>query len=63
LIGCQAVRDIFAAARQTGRSTLLFFDEFESLAAKRGVLLSFKIFAYMMMVQHYFRKGQYRSDR
>mmetsp|Transcript_4712 Transcript_4712/g.7023 ORF Transcript_4712/g.7023 Transcript_4712/m.7023 type:complete len:285 (+) Transcript_4712:1172-2026(+) len=32
----KAVRDIFAAARQTGRSTLLFFDEFESLAAKRG---------------------------
>jgi peroxin-1 len=32
----KAVRELFHRARDTGRPTLLFFDEFESLAPKRG---------------------------
>jgi peroxin-1 len=32
----KAVRELFHRARNTGRPTLLFFDEFESLAPKRG---------------------------
>jgi SpoVK/Ycf46/Vps4 family AAA+-type ATPase len=32
----KAVREIFERARESGRSTLIFFDEFEALASKRG---------------------------
>eukprot|EP01034_Spumella_vulgaris_P021566 gene21566-27604_t len=32
----KAVRELFNRARETGRPTLLFFDEFEALAPKRG---------------------------
>ena len=37
----KAVRELFSAARRSGRPTLLFFDEFESLAAKRGVYVCY----------------------
>ncbi len=41
----QAVRELFSTARRSGRPTLLFFDEFESLAAKRGIGELSKLFS------------------
>lgn len=32
----KAVRDLFDKARESGKSTIIFFDEFEALASKRG---------------------------
>ena len=37
----KAVRSLFQSARASGRPTLVFLDEFESLAAERGKDVSY----------------------
>lgn len=32
----KAIRDLFEQAKASGKSTIIFFDEFEALASKRG---------------------------